>query len=485
MVNCFRNLSSVANYQIQTNGLIGTIVTVTNADEAKGVISTDVAYLDCDPGPGFLTALDLLNQIQSQSAQAVVLFTTTSMTCNYTAGSTPPFNPYIYTMSNQQDSRTLYSELTQPSNNGWTPASAIIKQTNNNGNNAGNNQNSGSNPLGPSPSTAVAMIILYSITGVITALFLIIIVTGAVRAHRHPERYGPRNVSGRPRQSRAKGLARAMLETIPIVKFGEKPPVKESDVEMGPTTASDVSRERPTQDDGVADQRESERKSTDHANPTTDQIADAQREGSTSVSAAAAAQSDANSPAAQSADNREGLGCSICTEDFERGQDIRLLPCDHKFHPACIDPWLLNVSGTCPLCRIDLRPTTSHSSDQDADNASRSSSYAPPLAENDGVVGAAGGRAAHRQSTLRNILHMRSAEERRAALRELREEELGQTQETGQNNDVARRRNRVATRLHDAFRVRTRRGANAAPEEQSSTGDVEGVHTAGPASSTE
>jgi hypothetical protein len=47
--------------------------------------------------------------------------------------------------------------------------------------------------------------------------------------------------------------------------------------------------------------------------------------------------------------NDEHLGCSICTEDFEKGQDLRVLPCDHKFHPECVDPWLLNVSGTCPL----------------------------------------------------------------------------------------------------------------------------------------
>jgi hypothetical protein len=26
-----------------------------------------------------------------------------------------------------------------------------------------------------------------------------------------------------------------------------------------------------------------------------------------------------------------------------------VLPCDHKFHPPSIDPWLIGVSGTCPL----------------------------------------------------------------------------------------------------------------------------------------
>jgi hypothetical protein len=83
------------------------------------------------------------------------------------------------------------------------------------------------NDGGPAPTTAVAMSILYSITGIITLLFLIIIATGAIRAHRHPERYGPRTgLAGRPRQSRAKGLARAMLETLPIVKFGDPDPPK-------------------------------------------------------------------------------------------------------------------------------------------------------------------------------------------------------------------------------------------------------------------
>jgi hypothetical protein len=41
--------------------------------------------------------------------------------------------------------------------------------------------------------------------------------------------------------------------------------------------------------------------------------------------------------------------CSICTEDFETGENVRILPCKHIYHRRCIDPWLLRFSGTCPL----------------------------------------------------------------------------------------------------------------------------------------
>jgi hypothetical protein len=180
---------------------------------------------------------------------------------------------------------------------------------------------------GPSPSTAVAMIILYSITGVITALFLVIIVTGAVRAHRHPERYGPRAGQGRPRQSRARGLARAMLETIPIVKFGEREEDKPPDVEMSGAGPRPLS------------QAQSATKDTGDETDTIQTVDASMDPGETST---------AISPEPPAAET-ETPGCSICTEDFERGQDVRVLPCKHSFHPACVDPWLLNVSGTCPL----------------------------------------------------------------------------------------------------------------------------------------
>lgn len=45
--------------------------------------------------------------------------------------------------------------------------------------------------------------------------------------------------------------------------------------------------------------------------------------------------------------------CPICIVDFEEGDDLRVLPCEgkHRFHQSCVDPWLLELSGSCPICR--------------------------------------------------------------------------------------------------------------------------------------
>jgi hypothetical protein len=31
----------------------------------------------------------------------------------------------------------------------------------------------------------------------------------------------------------------------------------------------------------------------------------------------------------------------------------RILPCGHRFHPACVDEWIKKQRGTCPTCRQD------------------------------------------------------------------------------------------------------------------------------------
>jgi hypothetical protein len=45
----------------------------------------------------------------------------------------------------------------------------------------------------------------------------------------------------------------------------------------------------------------------------------------------------------------ESLCCPVCTDDFVDGEKVRILPCRHIYHQCCIDPWLLEKSGTCPI----------------------------------------------------------------------------------------------------------------------------------------
>ncbi|CAI6340657.1 unnamed protein product [Periconia digitata] len=435
----------------------------------QNLANGQTAFLSCDQYAGNLQAADIVENIyNSRNSSGVILYSAFSSWCNFTT--TPPHPDFpLYSSTTQAMSQALLVALRgQPDG----LLAAKVQMLSPNGqpsgpDDGGRNQN----PLGPSPSTAVAMIILYSITGIITALFLIIIITGAVRAHRHPERYGPRDVLGRPRQSRARGLGRAILDTLPIVKFGEKEQPKPADVELGSTseargvdgatsaeTTAPADPGVPTTTTGIPATTSTDATNAQQHQTTEEGIAPAQP-----VVAGSASTGDGASP-------DEGLGCSICTDDFEKGQDLRVLPCNHKFHPECVDPWLLNVSGTCPLCRVDLRPVTSNTSedeDQDPDH------LAPPLASD-------ADPAHRRRSGLHALLSFRtrpsaSPEERISALRRLREQRRNLSNEgvasgSGQANTSAedvsanRRSKRMSARLSDVFGGgRRRNGREASP----------------------
>ncbi|ORY89025.1 hypothetical protein BCR35DRAFT_324024 [Leucosporidium creatinivorum] len=247
---------------------------------------------------------------------------------------------------------------------------------------------------GGGPNTGLAMIILYAITGVVTFMFLIVILSGAIRAIRHPERYGPRagiggphganiNGGGARQQSRAHGLTRAILDTFPVVKFGgrtaddradddeearRRDVAAGKDVEMDDIEATKASSRTvagvPIVGGGEIERRRSDssRSGADNASfvsaaeiPLSD----------TDVASSPTPASPETAPAAlpltiNPADVDHGTTCPICVCEFEEGEDVRILPCDgrHRFHRDCIDPWLLEVSSLCPLCRLDLSGAT-------------------------------------------------------------------------------------------------------------------------------
>jgi len=337
--------------QLEGNLYLTTDTTYTSITEG------DIAFISCDDYNGNLQADDIFRSAyDTDHINGAIFYSTTALYCAFSNITDILQNFPIYSMNSTSDSATINKRVSENQSSRLSVQVVRSVEENNStpdGRQTSQNPSGGNpNPLGPSPSTAVAMIILYSITGIITALFLVIIITGAIRAHRHPDRYGPRDVLGRPRQSRARGLGRAILDTLPIVKFGqtEEQP-KPADVELGSTSeARDVNAAGPgvgaettTQNaDGAAETRDTP------ATETTRDAAGEQHEGMAS-GISAAQPVVAGTAATHTAPSDEGLGCSICTEDFEQGQDIRVLPCNHKFHPDCVDPWLLNVSGTCPL----------------------------------------------------------------------------------------------------------------------------------------
>lgn len=46
--------------------------------------------------------------------------------------------------------------------------------------------------------------------------------------------------------------------------------------------------------------------------------------------------------------------CYICLSEYEEGDGIRVLPCCHEYHMSCVDKWLKEIHGVCPLCRRNV-----------------------------------------------------------------------------------------------------------------------------------
>lgn len=143
---------------------------------------------------------------------------------------------------------------------------------------------------------------------------------------RSSQRVTPVNtLPANQQQSRETNTAKALLDAFPIVKF-RKP--HDNSLQMGNLAAvSCESREL-----RVPANQGPQPWDTSEQNTTVDvgDIAQVHRKTSNVPPTLALSHATAN------------VACPISTENFTDGQDLRILPCGHQFHPRCIDPWLLN-----------------------------------------------------------------------------------------------------------------------------------------------
>ncbi|CAK9311526.1 unnamed protein product [Citrullus colocynthis] len=63
--------------------------------------------------------------------------------------------------------------------------------------------------------------------------------------------------------------------------------------------------------------------------------------------------------------NSEMNQCAVCLDGFEKGTEVKQMPCNHIFHDYCLLPWL-ELHNSCPVCRFEL-PTD----DADYENRTR------------------------------------------------------------------------------------------------------------------
>ncbi|KMP06235.1 hypothetical protein CIRG_05916 [Coccidioides immitis RMSCC 2394] len=455
----------------------GTLVDV-SPENANNLNEDQIALVSCDDSayPGNQKVKDTLKELISNNptAGATILYTERDRYhCEYTADMSLPPYPNIFTLTRASIAQELQNKLkSSPTGSSSivaedpSPSETGIGAIETGGSSSPLERDRGNN----GPTTSVAMIILYSVTGVITLLFLGVILTGAVRAHMHPERYGPRNIIGRPRQSRAKGLARAMLETLPIVKFGD---LDEPTAQPGAAKAGDVEMGS-SQGGGPEEQKKGGHKAKGAS----------EEDGASQRSQTSAADHDRNLSGRD--DGHIGPASSSRAGTPDGPEPAAKLPLGVRSAPTTLKRG--RMSGCCRVttssipnalthgCRIDLHP---HDEDEqqlenpDEQPAEDDGRLPPPLRDNRGPGNEPEGTrdrrrrrrslATYIQSTINAMPpNDASIEQRLEAVRRLRspqQQEGAQTAATGAigASSENRRSRRFSTMLLDSFRIHTRR----------------------------
>ncbi len=185
-------------------------------------------------------------------------------------------------------------------------------------------------------------------------------------------------------RTRAQGLTRAVLDSFPLIKFGQSdnhnnasqqrpnrmpyPKFDDEDMERHGDGETTYDERIAMQTRSDTTEGNSERRGASHAESSSSgdvdlsastnhpaQVHDLERNSRQEHEDEELEQHSPHPEELESVDPAT-IGhatCPICIVDFENGDDVRVLPCEgkHRFHQECVDPWLLELSTSCPICR--------------------------------------------------------------------------------------------------------------------------------------
>ncbi|CAG8541312.1 12062_t:CDS:2 [Racocetra fulgida] len=125
----------------------------------------------------------------------------------------------------------------------------------------------------------------------------------------------------------------------------------------------------------------------------------------------------------------EQLTCPICLGDFESGEELRILPCHHQYHTSCIDPWLLEISTLCPMCKADYTSWNEEAST----SQSKASTTVVPTTQNESDATTSQSHSSHAFPHFRWIKYLTSARRARSERRRNRRPRNGHSDNANQN----------------------------------------------------
>lgn len=357
-----------------------------NASTASATVDwSSIPVISCDDQA---VTDQSLSQVMNGNPPCIIMYSLQSQGCNFSQDTSQQGIQLgsVFSLLSRDTAQSLVHQLTKGP---VTNEGKVVPNFPNNGQSPGN---------GAPQATSKPMIVLYTLTGVIGLVFLTLIIMGAIRAHKHPERYGfvttsvDEDRNNRSNEydfgsansqyaNRAKGLARAVLDSVPLVRLRLDGQHKQD--EENPQSNPSKSKSNVCKDSG--DDQNSSHTQDSHVD-TKEKCIDEVRSRASSDTYHSAeypkhlarniASADTTTTTATTEDSEDSnctfypsdlpeyvetadadnsnTACLICFDDFKDGDVLRVLPCKHKFHALCVDQWLLNSSALCPLCRLDV-----------------------------------------------------------------------------------------------------------------------------------